>query len=61
MSRIYNQRNGALNEHDRLTLAQLLIKAGYTVRIDKEKKGTQKNSPNIHYVEFFEDNKSSIQ
>lgn len=48
--RIYPQKAGALNEADRLELARLLIKAGYTVRIGSEKpKGT-----NIYYVEFTE-------
>nr|DAN05742.1 MAG TPA: hypothetical protein [Caudoviricetes sp.] len=37
MIRIYPQRGGALNENDRLDLARLLIKAGYKVRIGKEK------------------------
>ena len=31
------QKNGRFNDEDRLALAQLLIKAGYTVRIGKEK------------------------
>lgn len=35
--RIQDQKNGKLNEADRLILAQLLVKAGYTVRIGKEK------------------------
>ena len=51
--KISNQRFGALNESDRLTIAQLLIKAGYTVRLTKEKDGA-KASYN-HYIEFFED------
>lgn len=31
------QKNGMWNEQDRLMMAQLLVKAGYTVRIAKEK------------------------
>ena len=34
--KIYAQPNGKLTEADRLQLATLLIKAGYTVRIHKE-------------------------
>lgn len=37
MIRILPQKGGALNENDRLDLARLLIKAGYRVRIRKEK------------------------
>ncbi|MBE6555536.1 MAG: resolvase [Ruminococcaceae bacterium] len=32
------QRGGSMNDNDRLALASLLIKAGYTVRITREKK-----------------------
>ncbi len=35
--RIYAQKSSTLNEGERLDLAKLLIKAGYTVRIKKEK------------------------
>lgn len=35
--RIYAQKSSTLNEADRLDLARLLIKAGYAVRIKKEK------------------------
>jgi hypothetical protein len=35
--KIFEQKHGRLNEDDRLTMARLLIKAGYTVRIGKEK------------------------
>lgn len=51
--KIFNQRFGTINEADRLTIAQLLIKAGYTVRLVKVKDGA-KASYN-HYIEFFED------
>lgn len=37
MIRILPQKGGTLNENDRLDLARLLIKAGYRVRIGKEK------------------------
>ena len=38
--RITDQTYGKLNEEDRLTIARLLIKAGYTVRVGKEKTST---------------------
>ena len=36
-TKIYQQKIGKMNEEDRLQLASLLVKAGYTVRIGKEK------------------------
>ena len=48
--RITSQRNNALNEADRLAIAQLLVKAGYTVRIGVEKV----NGKSIYYVEYEE-------
>ena len=48
--KIYSLKNGSLNEADRLEIARLLIKAGYTVRIGKEK-AVGKNT-NIIFVEF---------
>lgn len=43
-TKITVQKSGQLNDNDRLLLAQLLIKAGYTVRIGKEKRDGAKNS-----------------
>lgn len=51
--RIYSVKNNALNEQDRLALANLLIKAGYTVKIGIEKKPGSKL--NVKFVEFWED------
>ena len=51
--KITDQKNGNLNEADRLELARLLIKAGYTVRVGKDK-APGKNR-NIHFVEYVED------
>ena len=48
--RIHNQKHGKLTEGDRLEMARLLIKAGYTVRIFKQSK--TKDSPSEHYVEY---------
>lgn len=52
--KIYPQKNGSLNEADRLELARLLVKAGYTVRIGKAK-APNKNT-NIIFIEFKEEN-----
>ncbi|AXU66025.1 resolvase [Clostridioides difficile] len=41
MGKIYAQKNGSLNDTDRLEIARLLIKAGYTVRLDKEKENNK--------------------
>ncbi|WP_131026563.1 resolvase [Clostridioides difficile] len=49
MGRIYAQRSGSLNDADRLEIARLLIKASYTVRLDKEKE----NNKSISCVEYF--------
>lgn len=54
--RIYEQKGAKLSEDDRLRLAQLLVKAGYTVRIGKEKPNPNKNTY-VHFVEFLEDPK----
>lgn len=51
--KIYALKNGSLNEADRLELSRLLIKAGYTVRIGKEK-AAGKNT-NVIFVEFKEE------
>ena len=51
--KIYPQKNGAANETDRLALASLLIKMGYTVRIGKEKK--ENKNQNIVFVEYWEE------
>ena len=48
--RIISIRANALNEADRLELAQLLIKAGYAVRMGTDKIG---NSRSVYYVEYW--------
>ena len=50
MARITDQKDGQLNSDDRLELARLLIKAGYTVRIGKEK--IPGKNRNIYFVEY---------
>jgi hypothetical protein len=49
-------KNGKLEETDRLEIARLLIKAGYTVKIGREKQNT-KSSIYTHYIEFNEEEK----
>lgn len=49
--KIYSLKRNALNEADRLELARLLIKAGYTVRIGKEKSFLGKAATNVIFVE----------
>lgn len=39
--RIQDQRFGRLVDAERIELARLLVKAGYTVRIVKEKQGSK--------------------
>ena len=48
--KIKSLKSGALNAEDRLAIAALLIKAGYTVRIDKETQGKRTE----YYVEALE-------
>ena len=44
-----------MNEADRLELARLLLKAGYTVKINREKKPGK--SAYVYFVEYWRDNK----
>ena len=55
--RIYSHKLGTLNAEDRLNIASLLIKAGYTVRIGKERPAGNKGAY-IHYIEFWESDKT---
>lgn len=50
---IKDQKNGNLNETDRLELARLLVKAGYTVRVGKDK--VPGKNRNIYFVEYKEE------
>lgn len=52
-SRIYAQKGSQLNESDRLAMCTLLIKAGYTVRLGKEKQ--QGKSTYDRFIEYWED------
>ena len=50
--RIKPPRYNGLNEAERLEIARLLVKAGYTVRIAAEK---DRNGRAVTIVEFWED------
>lgn len=54
MARIYSVKQGSLNESERLEIARLLIKAGYTVKLDREKRN-QNSSTYTYFIEFLED------
>jgi len=51
--RIKEIAHNKLTEADRLALANLLVKAGYSVRIGREKEGSK--STYRHFVEFWSD------
>lgn len=48
--RIYTQKDAKVNDADRLALAQLLLKFGYTVRIGKERKDGK--TTNVYYIAY---------
>lgn len=50
-NKIIPPKKNSLSEEDRLKLATLLIKAGFTVRVDKEKNGNTTS----YYVEYWEE------
>lgn len=54
MARIYSVKQGSLNESERLEIARLLIKAGYTVKLDREKRN-QNSRTYTYFIEFWED------
>ena len=51
--KIYEQKDGQLNKEDRLELAKLLVKAGYTVRVGREKPPGKRAY--VYFVEYKED------
>lgn len=53
--KIYQQKDGKVNEADRQLLASLLLKFGYTVRIGKERKDGSKT--NTFFVAYKGDTK----
>ena len=52
MAKIENVKSGGSNEADRLEIAKLLIKAGYTVRLSKDKPANSKTYN--HFVEYWD-------
>lgn len=52
-NRIVSNKTVTFNNEDRLQLATLLIKAGYSVRIGKEK--TEGKSTTTTFVEYWEE------
>ena len=50
--KIFAQGGVTVNNEDRLSLAALLVKFGYTVRVGKEKAEGSKNYQ--HFVEYAE-------
>lgn len=59
MMKIYSLKSGSLNEQDRLELARLLIKAGYTVRIGAEAPPSNPKGQKRYFVEFNEGSASN--
>lgn len=51
--RIYSVKEKGLSEMERLDLARLLIKAGYTVRVGREKIAGKNTW--IYFVEYWEE------
>ena len=48
-----------INKEERITLCGLLIKAGYTVRIGRERRGSQNKY--YYYVEYWRTNEKSYE
>lgn len=58
--KIFSIRKGSVqwNEEDRLALAAILLKCGYTVRLGRQTvagKGGRSNPPQEYYVEYSEE------
>lgn len=49
--KIYS-KPGTLNETERLEIARLLIKAGYTVKLGKDK--VKGKTTYVHHIEYWE-------
>lgn len=54
-TRIYSQKSSALNEADRLEIGRLLLKAGYSVKLGREKPADKKTGAFVYYIEFWEE------
>lgn len=53
--------SAGLNEEDRLQLANLLIKAGYTVRLRHQVVPNNAKGKKEYIVEYWEESKEAIQ
>lgn len=51
--RIYSIKNNSLSAEDRLEIAKGLLKAGYTVRLGRERTG--KSSAYTYFIEYWEE------
>ena len=54
--RVYNVDGGQLNQEERLDLLKLLARAGYSVRIGREKPKDKPNGAYIYFVEYWREN-----
>lgn len=54
MAKITDQKCGTLSESDRLALAALLIKAGYVVRVGRERPPGKDTGQWKYFVEYSE-------
>jgi len=54
MPKIEDQRHCTLTENDRLELVRLLAKAGYRVRLGRERPPGKETGPYKYYVEYEE-------
>lgn len=53
-----NKISGKLNESERLELARLLIKAGYSVRVGSGKPEGKPNGVSAYFVEYWKEEKA---
>jgi len=54
MPKVYEQKSGKLTENDRFELVRLLGKAGYAVRIGRERPGGRQSGAWVYFVEYRE-------
>jgi hypothetical protein len=52
--RIYALKHGSMTEQDREAIAAKLLKAGYTVRIGRNRDAGKTSGPYTYYVEYFD-------
>lgn len=53
--KIYSLRQGVLNNDERAAIAYLLVKAGYTVRMGKERPKGKTSGAYIYFIEYWEE------